>query len=164
MKLIVLSLSMILAVSSFASACPLGEKEATLNVHRVMRNFGRYMGPAEDVAFKATDPYGVEKVQDQEITDAAAKLDIAISCADAVLANPTGELLPDKSVFLEGKEKADYIDSYLYFMEEFKTGLGEFRDLLLATVAQKVEARDYAALKRKGDELNDLINHAHKRL
>ena len=162
-----LAFTLILASSlgaSFASACPMGEKETTLNVHRVMRNFGRYMSPAEEIAFKTTDPYSNEKVADSEYTDAAAKLDIAISCAAAVLANPTGELLPDKSVFLEGKEKADYIDSYLYFMDEFKTGLGEFRDLLLATVAQKPEARDYQALKRKGDELNSLINHAHKRL
>ncbi|MNL10203.1 hypothetical protein D3C87_1309980 [compost metagenome] len=163
MKLLVFGLSLILA-SSLASACPIGEKETTLNVHRVMRNFGRYMSPAEDVAFKATNPYGTEKVQDSEITAAAAKLDISISCADAVLANPTGELLPDKSVFLEGKIKADYIESYIYFMEEFKTGLTEFRDLLLVVVAQKVETRDYQALKRKGDELNELINHAHKRL
>lgn len=163
MKLLILSLSMILT-SLMASACPVGEKETTLNVHRVMRNFGRYMSPAEMVAFKATDPYGVEKVQDPEIIDAAAKLEIAISCADAVLANPTGELLPGKVVFLEGKAKADYIDSYIYFMEEFKTGLTEFREMLLAVVAQKVEVRDYKALKRKADELNDTINHAHKRL
>lgn len=163
MKLLILSLSLILT-SSLASACPVGEKETTLNVHRVMRNFGRYMSPAEMVAFKATDPYGVEKVQDPEIVSAAAQLEIAISCADAVLANPTGELLPDKVVFLEGKAKADYIDSYIYFMEEFKTGLTEFREMLLAVVAQKVEVRDYKALKRKADELNDTINHAHKRL
>lgn len=164
MKLLAFTLSLILASSFASAACPLGENETTLTVHRVMRNFGRYTSPAEDIAFKTTNPYSNEKVEDAEYTAAAASLDIAISCADAVLANPTGELLPDKSVFLEGKEKADYIDSYIYFMEEFKTGLGEFRDLLLATLAQKPEARDYPALKRKGDELNDLINHAHKRL
>lgn len=163
MKSLVLALTLILG-SSYASACPLGEKETTLNVHRVMRNFGRYMSPAEEVAFKVTNPFGVEKVADQEFVDAAAKLDIAISCADAVVANPTGELLPDKVVFLEGQAKADYIDSYVYFMGEFKDGLAEFRDMLLATVAQKVEVRDYAALKRKADELNKLINRSHKRL
>ncbi|MFS4457673.1 hypothetical protein [Bdellovibrio sp. HCB2-146] len=161
MKLLALALPFLLT-TTLASACPLGEKEDVLTIQRVMRNFGRFILAAEMVTLKANNPN--EKVQDKEFTEAAAKLEVAISCADAVIANPSGRLLPDNALDLEGEALADYIDSLVYFMDEFKTSLTEFRDLLTLTASQKVEERDYSALTAKTEEIDKLVLRAHKRL
>lgn len=163
MKFLALALPLLLT-TTMASACPLGEKEDVLTIQRVMRNFGRFILAAEMVTLKANNPNETAFVQDKEFTEAAAKIDIAISCADAVIANPSGRLLPDNALELQGDALVDYIDSLVYFMDEFKTSMTEFRDLLLLTASKKVEERDYLALKEKNEEIDKLVLRAHKRL
>ena len=163
MKFLALALPLLLT-TTMASACPLGEKEDVLTIQRVMRNFGRFILAAEMVTLKANNPNETKSVHDKEFVEAAAKIDVAISCADAVIANPSGRLLPDNALELQGDALAEYIDSLVYFMDEFKTSLTEFRDLLLLTASQKVEQRDYLALKEKNEEIDKLVLRAHKRL
>lgn len=127
-----------------------------------MRNLGRFLMPSEMVVLKGLNP--AEKIKDTDILDAITKLDVAISCIDAVIASPTGDLLPTKAQGLEGAAKADYVERYVYYMDSFKTLMVEFREMLEQAAALPAEGRNFQDLKVKMEEIDKTVNHAHKRL
>ncbi|MBO9665982.1 MAG: hypothetical protein J7501_04150 [Bdellovibrio sp.] len=157
---LVLSLSVLPLVSV---ACPLGPKEDHLTISRIMRNFGKGFDKAETVARKASDPW--DAANDNDFKAGIEGLNMAISCAAAVLANPTGELLPSKLMLMTDEaQKKELTDAYIYFMEDFKEGLTEYRDLLTQNLAKKPEERDFAAIIHMNEQMNKRINKAHKSL
>ena len=150
-------------LASFAVTCPLGAKETTLTVQRVMMNFGRYYAGFDDLSYKARTPE--ETITDKDLETAGNNLEVAIACADEVLKNPTADVLPSKlTVMTDEAEKKDLIDSYLYFMEDFKEGLTECRQMVAMLLAQKPEDRKYDQLIEKSKEMNERIDHAHSKM
>ncbi|WP_413292724.1 hypothetical protein ACLSU7_14995 [Bdellovibrio sp. HCB185ZH] len=160
---ILLAIALLAPAMSLAQVtCPLRNGESELTINRVMRNFGKYTVDAETVARKIGDPW--DKLTDKDIQVAVENLNIAIACADAVLVNPTEAVLPTKGSLMDEKAKAELKEYYLYFMDDFKTFLIEYRDLLAKTLATPESQRDLAAIVAKNQEMNDKVNHAHKKL
>jgi hypothetical protein len=152
----------VLFFSTYALAdCPLGAKEDHLTIQRIMRNFGRFVTPADMVTIKGVNP--AEKVSDAELTDAIENLGKVIDCAQAVLDHPEGDLLPAESRRLEGSARKDYLDDFLLFMTDFRDGLKEYREMFQKTLLQKAPDRDYKPLRQKCIELDNLVEHAHKK-
>lgn len=150
-------------MASFAVTCPLGPKETTLTVQRVMLNFGRYYANFDDLAYKARNPN--ETITDQDMQTAINNLEVAIACADEVIKNPTADTLPTKlSTIKDEAQRKDLIDSYLYFMEDFKDGLVECRQLVQTVLAQNPGERNYSPFIEKSKEMNERIDHAHSKL
>lgn len=143
--------------------CPLGANETHLTVHRVMRNFGRFTIDADYLCIKSQNPN--ESVQDTEIAEAITKLDMAIGCAEQVLKDPTGDVLPSKlELMTDEKEKAELVDDYIYFMTDFKDGLLQYRDLFKKLQLQPGLERNFTEANEKRLELNELVGRAHKKL
>ncbi|MGE0634685.1 MAG: hypothetical protein AB7O96_19890 [Pseudobdellovibrionaceae bacterium] len=120
----------IVFLASFSSACPLGKNESHLTVQRVMRNLGRFTLHAESVTLKGINPH--DTVQDSELQKAIDDLDIAMSCLQAVIQNPKGDLLPSHSQTFKGQGLEDYIHLYIALMREFKIVLFDFQKMLKA--------------------------------
>ncbi|MDG0816878.1 cytochrome b562 [Bdellovibrio svalbardensis] len=146
-----------------SQACPLGAKESTLTVQRVMLNFGKYIGQADHIALLGAK-YPNETVTDAQIADAVNKIGLAISCAEAVIANPTGDLLPSKATFLEGDALKEYIEDYVYFMTDFRDAMIHYKASFAALGVTKAADRDWNSLYEESEKLNDLINHAHRKM
>ncbi|WP_413582570.1 hypothetical protein [Bdellovibrio sp. HCB288] len=161
---IVIAIALLMpAVSLAKETCPLRNNETELTINRVMRNLGKYFADAETVARKIGDPW--DKVTDQDIEKGIAGLNISIACAEAVMANPTESVLPSKGgLMTDPKEKQELKEYYLYFMEEFRDALVEYRDLLVKTLATPEAQRDYAPIVEKNQEVNNKINKAHKKI
>ncbi|WP_413575835.1 hypothetical protein ACLVWU_15795 [Bdellovibrio sp. HCB290] len=161
---IVLAMALLMPALSVAQVtCPLRNGETELTINRVMRNFGKYFADAETVARKIGDPW--DKVTDQDIQKGIAGLDISIACAEAVMADPTEVVLPSKGALItDPKAKQELKEYYLYFMEDFRDALVEYRDLLVKTLATPEAQRDYAAIVEKNQEVNDKVNKAHKKI
>lgn len=160
-SLIILGL-LILPFATMAD-CPLGQKDSHLTIGRLMRNFGRYTADADYICIKSKNPR--EKISDAEITDATADLGIAIECAEQVLKNPTGDVLPTKLVFMtDEKEKAKLVDDYIYFMTDFKDALIEYRKVISELGTMKPSERNYSEACEKYEDVDNLVNRAHKKL
>jgi hypothetical protein len=160
---ILLAIALLAPAMSLAQvACPLRNGETELTINRVMRNFGKYTSDAETVARKIGDPW--DKLTDQDIQAGINGLNVSIACADAVLANPAEAVLPSKGSLMDPKAKAELKEYYLYFMDDFKTFLVEYRDLLVKILATPVAQRDLAAIVAKNQEMNQKVNHAHQKL
>ncbi len=157
------ALACLTAFSFSAHACPLGQNEQTLTIGRVMRNLGRFYMPTEMIYIKGTNS-NEDPITNAELANAADKLNIAITCADAVIKNPSGDLLPSKAAFLSGEALTEYIEDLVYYMTDFKTALAEVRELLGKLEMQSPADRKFEELKEKCQEVDDLINHAHKKL
>lgn len=154
-----------LPLVSMAAECPLGAKEDHLTIHRVMRNFGRFIMYADGVCVKSQNPWEKDHLQDEEITEAVGKLDQVVACAEAVLKNPTGDVLPGKLILMtDEKEKAELVDDYIYFMTDFKDAAIEYRDLLKKLLTQKAAERNYDEVNEKRHEVDTLVERAHKKL
>ncbi len=150
------------AVSLAQVTCPLRNGETELTINRVMRNFGKYTADAETVARKIGDPW--DKLTDQDIQAGINGLNVSIACAEAVLANPTEAVLPSKGALMNDKDKAELKEYYLYFMDDFRTCLTQYRDLLVKTLATPANQRDLAAIVSKNQEMNQKVTHAHQKL
>lgn len=146
---------------SFAGACPLGDKESKLTLYRVMTNFGRYTLAPDRVTRKGlADPAAVT---DAEIADAAASIQVAESCAAAVVGDRTDSLLPSKARHLTGAERDAYIqlfrDTMAFFLESLKAYEQSFRDQAALPRAQRnftgtrTAAADMMANATKAHEL-----------
>jgi len=157
--------TLILTPMAALADCPLGEHESTLTVGRIMRNFGRFTMVADSIAADGVDPWGHKPVTAAQMTEAIDKLSQSIDCADAVLKNPTGDLLPGKLTFItDEKERAAFVDDYVYFMTDFKDGLIEYREIFKKLQAQKPEDQKFDEANSKREELDNLVNRAHKKL
>jgi len=146
-----------------SQACPLGAKEDHLTVQRVMLNFGKYIGQADNIALIGAK-YPNETVTDAQIADVVNKIGLAITCAEAVIANPTGDLLPSKTVFLEGDALKEYIEDYVYFMTDFRDAMIHYKASFAAIGAVKAADRDWNALYAESEKLNSIIDHAHRKM
>ncbi len=152
-------------VSMAGVACPLGAKEDHLTVNRVMRNFGRFIMYADGVCIKAQNPWEKDHITDQEITVAIGKLDLVVVCAEAVLKDPTGDVLPSKLLLMKDeKEKAELVDDYIYFMTDFKDAVLEYRELFKTLLLQKAVNRNYDEVNTKRHEVDALVERAHKKI
>lgn len=160
-SLIILGL-LVLPFAALAN-CPLGEKETHLTVQRVMRNFGRFTGDADYLCVKSKNPH--ETITDAEITDVITKLGLVILCAEQVLKDPTGDVLPTKLVFMpDEKEKSELVDDYIYFMTDFKDAVIEYRNIFIGLLAQNPSERTYTEVCEKYQDVDNLVNRAHKKL
>lgn len=145
-----------------AATCPLGAKDDHLNIHRIMINYGKFVGPADHIVLLGAR-YPNETVTDADISSSIDQLASAIACAQAILDNPTGEMLPDKASFLTGQAQQDYIDDFVYFTNEFRDALEVYRNSFIKMLATPKESRNWELLYAESKELNDLIDHAHRK-
>lgn len=150
-------------ISSHAiSACPLGDREPKLTVQRVMRNFGRFIMPAEMIAYRGQNKY--EVITDAQLQEAIEKLSLVISCANAVLENPTGDLIPFAGRSLAEPEKTEYLDSYLFFMDEFVASVTEYQSVYIKLLARPANERDFLPLLELTKKQDALVDRAHQKL
>jgi hypothetical protein len=156
------SLCLLLSLNSLAQTCPLGPKDEHLNIHRIMINYGKFVGQADHIALLGAR-YPNETVTDADITDVIDRLGSAIACAQAILDNPTGDMLPDKASFISGQELKDYIDDFLYFTTEFRDALVHYRTSFVAISQVAAAQRNWEDLYQESQELNDLIDRAHRK-
>lgn len=143
-------------------SCPLGAKEDHLTVQRVMRNFGRFVMPAEMIAYRGQNKN--EMISDVQLQEAIEKLSLVISCANAVLENPTGDLIPVVARDLSEPEKSKYLDSYLFFMDEFKASITDYQSAFIKIQAKPESERDYFPLLELTRKQDALIDRAHGKL
>lgn len=162
LKEVCVSVALMLPFAAGA-VCPLGANETELTVQRVMRNFGRFISDADHLCIKAKNPE--ELISNEEISAAINQLGLAIDCADEVLRNPTGDLLPSKIEFIQdAKEKKELVDDYIYFMTDFRDELIQYRKLFEALRAQEPALRNFQEINEKRQDLDHLVDRAHKKL
>lgn len=143
-------------------ACPLGAKEDQLSFARVMRNFGRFIMPAELITHRGVNG---EKVTDDELKEAIEKLSLVIGCANILLENPDKEeLLPRGARELSGAEKSKYLDSYFFYMEEFIASVTAYQAIYIKLLAQPAAERNYLPLVEMTKKQDALIDRAHRKL
>lgn len=154
-----------LPLVSMAAECTLGAKETHLTVNRVMRNFGRFIMYADGVCVKSRNTWERDSIKDSELTEALGKLDQVIECAEQVLRNPTGDVLPNKLLIMKDeKEKQELVDDYIYFMVDFKDAVIEYRDIFKKLLSQKPAERNYDEANDKRLEVDALVDRAHRKL
>lgn len=143
-------------------ACPLSPKEDHLTISRVMRNFGRYSREAESLTLTGKDfPLDVkESILDKAIND----LNIVVICAEAVINNPTGDLLPTAADDYTGIERENYILKFVNFMHEFKASTLHFQSLLINEKNKNLANRNYKIAYEYTKTFNEIIDLAHKEL
>jgi hypothetical protein len=163
--LIVFSFILLPFVSMADVECPLGAKEDHLTVNRVMRNFGRFIMYADGVCVKAQNPWEKSNITDAEISEAIGKMNQVVACAEAVLKNPTGDVLPGKLLIMtDEKAKAELVDDYIYFMTDFKDAVVEYRELFKKLLIQKPADRNFDEANSKRHEIDALVMRAHKKI
>ncbi len=146
-----------------ASACPLGANENHLTIQRVMLNFGKYVSAADAIAVRSRNPH--ETISNSEISSAVEKLHLALSCANAVIQNPTGDVLPSKYYFLpEESEKKSYVEDFVDFMTDFRDSLKNYQDSLKQILEQKPEERKFQNVIDKMNAVDQQVDRAHRKL
>ena len=106
-------------ISSNASvACPLGAKEDHISIQRVMRNLGRFIMPAEMISLRSVNPY--EVITDVQLQEAISKLTVLISCAQAVIDQPAGDMVPLQVRQFDAEKLKKYMDDLVFYMGEFQ--------------------------------------------
>lgn len=143
-------------------SCPLGPRQDHLTIHQVMINFGSYTLAADTLAEKFVMPY--EDVSNDLISTAAKDLDIAKACAEAVLANPSGDLLPSGMNSLSAADREKMVSDFLAFMIEFHDALLDYRDGCLDLLREKPEVRNFKNLFALHTNLTAIANRAHGKL
>lgn len=151
-----------LILGAQAKACPLGVNEDHLTIQRVMRNFGRFIMPAESLVYRGQNK--AEKITDAELEEAIMKLSLVISCANAVIESPAGDLIPTVARSLPAAQKAKYIEKLVYFMEEFKLSVTEYQNRFIEMQTRPQNLRDFTELYGKTKEQDALIERAHQKL
>lgn len=158
----VFTFNLIMVSQAGADTCPLGAREDHLTIQRVMINYGKYVGGPDHVVLLGAR-YPNETVTDADISNAISQLGLAIVCAQAILDNPTGDLLPGKASFLTGSELKEYVDDFIYFTNEFRDALAVYRDSFSKLLATPKESRNWELLYAESKDLNELIDRAHRK-
>lgn len=127
-----------------------------------MRNFGRFILPAELITYRSQNK--PESVTDAQLQEAIEKLSVIINCANAVLENPTGDLVSADVHDLPADDKANYLDSYTFFMDEFKLSIIDYQSAFIKILAQPQAERDYSKLMQLTKDQDALIDRAHRKL
>lgn len=158
-------LSLIFLPLASGAQCPLGAKETHLTVQRLMRNFGSYTLKADSLCLEGVNRWERDSITEERFPEAIHKLDLAILCAEEVLKDPTGDVLPSKISFIKDeKEIAELVDDYIYFMTDFKDGLIEYREIFKKLQAQKPAERNFEEANIKRQDLDTLVERAHRKL
>jgi len=145
--------------------CPLGANEDHLTINRVMRNFGRFIMYADTISVKSLTPAEREYITDKDINEAISKLDLVVGCADEVLKNPTGDVLPGRLLLMtDEKEKAELVDDFVYFMTDFKDVVTEYRELFKKLLTVKASERNFEEVNSKRHDVDALVERAHQKL
>lgn len=145
---------------SRAEVCPLGPKEDTLQLSRVMRNFGSFTLPADSVARLGQS--APSSVHDADLQTALSKLQLAEACATAVVHDSTGALLPFKAGELQGAARDAYVKLFHDTMQDFLEGLEAYETVFRGILAEAPAARGYAEALRWSKEIGERANHAHE--
>jgi hypothetical protein len=149
------------AFPTLASACPLGAGEDKLSLTRVMRNFGKTILPADRAAKKGA--MGGD-VSDAELDSAVQGLTIAMSCAQIVSTDRSGDLYPRKASGLTGDARERYLELFFSRMKDFLEGLSEYRALYAELRARPLSERNFEGAKAQMRAVEDLANRAHESL
>lgn len=156
------NLLVVLLLTQFAQACPLGKGEEQLTIQRVMRNFGRFVLVADMNALKGINPD--EKVSTVQIKKGIDDLGLAISCAQAVIAKPEGALLPSCTEALSGQVREDYVAAYVRLMKGFEAAMIEYQNLYKKILTHPESERNFEAVYRQSQKIEQLVEMAHKEL
>lgn len=160
--IVIIQCSLILSAAEEIT-CPLGKNEDHLTIQRVMMNYGKFVSDADHVAvFGARYPH--EDLTDQDIQKAISQLDLAINCAQAILNNPTGDLLPNKAHDLHGAEQEEYISDFLSFTEDFRDALIAYQLSFKKILIEEITNRNWEPIYQESVDLNEMISHAHRKL
>lgn len=118
--------------------------------------------PAEMIAYRGLNKY--EVITDDQLDEAINKLNLVMSCAQSIIDNPKGDLLPVNAKNLFGDNLSQYTDDLIYFMGEFKISIEGYQNLFVSVRATKQEKRDFNAIFLYTKEQDILIERAHKKL
>ncbi len=151
------------AAASQAQTCPIGLKNDHLTIQQVMINYGRFVGHADHIALLGAR-YPNETVTEEQIAQIVPYLLSAAACAQAVLDNPTGDLLPSKTSFLKGEERINYINDFLFFTEEFRDVLIEYSNAFLFLSQTSAQKRNWESIYQKSKEVDAFIDRAHRKI
>lgn len=143
--------------------CPLGKNEDHLTIQRIMMNYGKFVSDADHVAVFGAR-YPSEDLTDQDIQKAINQLNLAINCAQAILNNPTGDLLPNKVNDLHGTEQEEYIADFVSFTEDFRDALVAYQLSFKKILIEEVKNRNWEPIYQESLALNEMISHAHRKL
>jgi hypothetical protein len=100
-------------------------------------------------------------VNDDQLNAAIADLKVAKACVEAVLANPTGDLLPDAAKFLAGTKREKLLNDYVSFMSEFRDELFYLQREIEKVLTESPGQRDLKDVHSEYQELENLVNRAH---
>lgn len=145
------------------TTCPLGKNEDHLTIQRIMINYGKFVSDADHVAVYGAR-YPNEVLTDQDIEKAIKQLNLAINCAQAILNNPTGDLLPNKAHDLSGAEQEEYISDFLGFTEDFHEALTAYQLSFKNILEKDTTHRVWEPVYQESLALNEMISHAHRKL
>ncbi len=153
----------IFQITNSIGACPLGTKEDHLTLQRVMRNFGRFIMPAEMIAYRSLNKY--EDISNQQIEEAIGKLSLLMSCAQAVIDDPKNmNLLPLRAQKLTSDQLVVFKEDFIFFMQEFNDNIAEYQNLFIKILIQEKNIRNFDAIYKQTKDQDVLIERAHKKL
>jgi hypothetical protein len=152
-----------LLVPTLSSACPLGPGETELSLARVMRNFGRYLMPADRIVQKATMGGG-QDIPNPELESAIQSLAVVMNCVDVTLADRTDKLWPRKARELSGDERAAYLRRYAIALRAFRVEVEDYSAELTRLLQLPVPGRDFTPAKALSKAVQDAANKAHETL
>lgn len=149
-----------LVTSTAAQTCPLGAKEDHMTIQRVMRNLGRFIMPAEMISLRSVNVY--EVITDQQLEEAIAKLNLVISCAQAVIDQSTGDMVPMHARRFEAEKLKTYMDDLVFYMDEFQEELLTYQNLFIVELAKEKSLRNFTAIQKQTKRQDIFIDRAHK--
>lgn len=142
------------------NACPLGAGETTLTFTRVMRNFGRGIFGADQATKKGLA--SPASVADTELVNAQSGISVAMNCAEAVLLDRSGVLVPRKTASLVGEARERYLKVFLQRMKEFHEELGRYRAIYLRILETPVAERDFTTAGNQMRAVAESAARAHE--
>lgn len=162
MKSILILAALLLAPTS-ASACPLGPGETELSLTRVMRNFGRYLMPADRMVQKALMGGG-QDIPNAELENAIQSLGVVMGCVDGTLASRSEALWPRKARELSGEAREAYLRRFAIALRAFRAEVEDYRAELTRLHSLPVPGRDFAPAKALSKAVEEAANRAHETL
>lgn len=162
MRLILILVLTFSSISVFAKICPLGAKEDTLTLARVMRNFGKAVRDADGLAVETKQ--WPEEGTTEKLLAASQPISMGIVCADELINNPTGDLLPKKLNELQGEMREQYLKHYIDALKKFRDGLVEYKRILEDLAALPADQRKFEGLYIHYKYMDDMVNTFHDHL
>lgn len=142
---------------SLAFACPKGPRDSELSLSSVMRNFGRFLLPADSLVSR-----GPKGAGEKEFTAAIDGISLAMSCTDAVLHDPQGALWPTKAYGLPPAEREAYLKVFHDQMQGFAERLAAYQTEFVHQRQIPQTERDFTTASRLKSEVQDFARKAHE--